>query len=413
MKNDVKGLTLIALVITIVIIIIISGITLKLGIGENGLFSQTQKVVNIWQMAEINEQVHIKDLTCWMNEKIDDNKNKSLADITGYEITNTVTKDKYGNPITVPAGFKVVNPYDDVTKGIVIEDVSANSDDSTTVGSQFVWIPLGDVYSSEEHTEENKKTITLGRYTFDADGNPKLIQAAEKCKEETQLKTASNSSYYYQELLNTSSSNNAKAKDIEEFVTKALESYGYYIGRYEAGDVFATETARVGRNEISDPSNPVTCKSGVFPYNFVNQKDASILCQEMYNSGINENLESDLMNSYAWDTAIVFIQMYSGDENYSLQTGKNTKSALQKCGESILMYVDSGDEEHDIRCNIYDMAGNAYEWNTESISTPNSPCIDRGGGYDNSTKYYTSHRGNQIPTNITRSYYSFRPVLYL
>ena len=413
LKKNVKGITLIALVVTIIVLLILAGIALNLTIGENGLFTRAQNAANTWQLAEQNEQNAMNDLASWMDEVIennDDNKgnnNKPLAAITGNETTNTVTQDKYGNPITIPAGFKVVNPDDDVTKGIVIEDVSANGEGSTTIGSQFVWIPVGDVITD---INGSKTTITLGRYTFDDNGVATPVQTAKEYANETQLKTSSTSSYYYQELLNTTSSQNAKAKDIKEFISKATTSGGYYIGRYEAGDVTATDSARTGTDNVSNPNNPITCKSGVYPYNYVNQEDASSLSQGMYTSS---NFESDLINSYAWDTAIVFIQTFSGDGNYSMQKGKNTEGSLQKCGKSILnaSYVDDGDEAQDVRCNIYDMAGNTYEWTTETYSYSSNPCVFRGGYYSGSG-LFTSFRYAYF-TTYSISHTSFRPTLYL
>ena len=129
----------------------------------------------------------------------------------------------------------------------------------------------------------------------------------------------------------------------------------------------------------------------------------------MYSSS---NFESDLINSYAWDTAIVFIQEFSGDTNYSQQRGRNTARAVQKCGESILDYnLDEGDVAQDIRCNIYDMAGNTYEWSTEAYSHTSYPCVVRGGYY-NTTGYYTGIRSNNL-TSYSSGIYSARPTLYL
>ena len=59
-------------------------------------------------------------------------------------ISNTNIKDGYGNNVKVPAGFKIANPSDTVSDGIVIEDVNAGN--TNTKGSQFVWIPVGNVY---------------------------------------------------------------------------------------------------------------------------------------------------------------------------------------------------------------------------------------------------------------------------
>ena len=129
----------------------------------------------------------------------------------------------------------------------------------------------------------------------------------------------------------------------------------------------------------------------------------------MYSSS---NFESDLINSYAWDTAIVFIQEFSGDTNYSQQRGRNTARAVQKCGESILDYnLDEGDVAQDIRCNIYDMAGNTYEWSTEASSSAGNPCVIRGGLCFNAS-VCTSSRGSSF-TPSSGDFSSARPTLYL
>ena len=402
LKKEAKGITLIALVVTIIVLLILAAVAINLTIGNNGIFTRAQNATQKWEEASKNEQSEMDKVSNFLDEYMNGNsggtnnpgtgEGTALGNITGNETTNTVTKDKYGNPITIPAGFKVVNPEDDVTKGIIIEDVSAPGKTADTKGSQFVWIPVGDVYTSSEHTEENKKTITLGRYDFSDDGTPSPYSGSYT------EDTAEN---------HNSSYGNIIAKDIEDFKTKATTSHGYYIGRYEAGDATATDSERT--RSTSD-ENSIVCRTGVYPYNYVTQSQASSLARGMYTSS---NFKSDLINSYAWDTAIVFIQTFSGDENYSRQVGKNTTSSLKKCGESILnsSYVDDGDEEKDVRCNIYDMAGNTYEWTTETYSDTSYPCVNRGGNY-RYTYYYTSSR----PYNNTTSShgdYCFRPTLYL
>ena len=289
--------------------------------------------------------------------------NSTLAQLkrSGQTVTeNTIVEDRYDNQIKVPEGFKIAEDSPvTIPEGVVIEDSTAGNEN--TKGSQFVWIPVGEVKKDDGSTT----IITLGRYIFDSTegenyGKATLVQSAENYADETQLKTSSSSSYYYRELLKTTSSSNTKAKDIEDFVTKATTSGGYYIGRYEAGDATATNSARTGTTNVSNPNNPITCKAGVYPYTYINQADASSLCKGMYSSS---NFESDLINSYAWDTAIVFIQEFSGDTDYSQQ--RRLQSSIAKCGEA------TDGINNDVRCNIYDMAGNTREWNTETGSDTN------------------------------------------
>lgn len=311
---------------------------------------------------------------------------------------NTVLLDEYGNRIKIPAGFKIAEDSAiNVTDGVVIEDVNAG--DNNTKGSQFVWVPIGNVTTDNNN---NFTKIDFGRYSVPSEDERVLVQLADNYKDETILNDH-NSYFDFRELLKTTDSTNVKAKDLEDFVLKSKSSGGYYIGRYEGGDSKAT-SPRTGTTTESNPNNPVVCKKGVYPYNYVSQADAASLSRNMYN---NSNFESDLVNSFAWDTAVTFIEKFSGDENYGFQEGKNTQETISKCGESILSNVDSGDIKEDVRCNIFDMAGNTAEWSTENYSNENNPSIARGGSYiDNGATV------NRIAYH-TIDEISFRVILYL
>ena len=193
---------------------------------------------------------------------------------------------------------------------------------------------------------------------------------------------------------------NNVAKSLSNFLDKAIKAGGYYIGRYETGDLEATNE-RISSS--GDTSTPVIQK-GKWPYNFINQNQASSLSQNMYN---NNNFSNDLVNSYAYDTALVFIQTFGGDEDYSIQNGANSIKSIQKTGENIL----SIDNNLDIKCNIYDMCGNTREWTTETADLEDSCSVLRGS-YFGENNFYTSSRSKDSQTSIY-SGLSFRGILYL
>ncbi|MCI9246647.1 MAG: hypothetical protein HFJ30_05955 [Clostridia bacterium] len=115
----------------------------------------------------------------------------------------------------------------------------------------------------------------------------------------------------------------------------------------------------------------------------------------MYSSNY---VESDLINSYSWDTAIVFIQKYSGNANYANKVSINTSK------------VNTGRAEDKV-CNIHDMASNCIEWSTEHSTDASIPCGARGGSYDHD--YVTTSGRNYDYVTFTRTYISFRPLLYM
>ena len=205
-KRGVKGITLLALVVTIIIMLILAGITLNLTIGNNGIFKRAENARDTWEIAQSKEQSEMDKAADFIERY--ENENRPLNSVNGEETSNSIVYDKYGNKVVVPAGFKIINPEDDVTKGIVIEDVNANGSTEYTKGSQFVWIPVGNVYIDEN---QNYDRIILGRYKFDfTTGKEKLVQSAERFKEEIVIGS-------FIEFINTDIGNTT-AKNLEYFI---------------------------------------------------------------------------------------------------------------------------------------------------------------------------------------------------
>ena len=111
------------------------------------------------------------------------------------------------------------------------------------------------------------------------------------------------------------------------------------------------------------------------------------------------------MNSYAWDTAIVFIQNCGTNNKYSRQNSLNT--TLLQTGTNSL----TDTSKIDVQCNIYDMASNIQEWTTETSNDSSYPCVVRGGVYNISYNYTSGRNGSS--TSSSSAITGFRPLLYL
>lgn len=305
--------------------------------------------------------------------------------------------DTYQNQLTIPKGFKIAeDSATNVTGGVVIEDATYDG----TIGSQFVWIPVGTIYTNAEKTES--KTITLGRYDFTkkSDGTIKTSVYSGSYMEDT---VASHNSIY----------GNAIAKAIEDFKSSANDNHGYYMGRYEAGVTGYDSVSTSNSGSETDwtgytgDNTQLVCKSGQQVWNYITQNKASELSINMYN---NTKFTSDLINSYAWDTAIVFIQTFGTESNsatYSYQVGQSTDTTKPSTtGTGTLSDTRAVDKQ----CNIFDMAGNCFEWSTETCNDSSIPCVFRGGCYWQG--FITSFRGCDN-IRLAHDSASFRPLLYL
>ena len=54
-----KGITLIALVVTIVILVILAGVAINLTLGENGIFTKAQYAKEQYEMAAVREELNL------------------------------------------------------------------------------------------------------------------------------------------------------------------------------------------------------------------------------------------------------------------------------------------------------------------------------------------------------------------
>lgn len=104
-KKQVEGITLIALVVTIIVLLILAGIALNLTIGQNGIFSRAQTAANTWRNAETNEQLAMGELEDWIdkygNGEDSGNENGKLT------LADVYTDDMIGNPINYSANGQI------------------------------------------------------------------------------------------------------------------------------------------------------------------------------------------------------------------------------------------------------------------------------------------------------------------
>ena len=446
------GITLIALVVTIVVLLILAGVSINALFGDSGIINKAKDAQNKMNQAAENDQKGINELSNWLDSKINGNSggnttggnttggdetptekplitDSSLTsnDRTTSESTTVIAKDKKGNQVVVPGGFKISSASgESVQQGIVIEDKD---------GNQFVWVPVsnknGDGSNKIVKDDGSEVEITLGRYTFatSSPGTPAIKQKGSEYDQTTLAQATAGtlntkygvakSTYYFYELNGSRpgkeksdlTGTNTTAKNLKDFIEKTESNKGFYIARYEASygsgyNSSGTDTATKFANakplskvSTANSTSSMNYNNSGTLWNFITQPQAALVSQNMYKN--DKYVESDLINSYAWDTAIVYIQAM-GNSNYANQTDGN--GTLKNTGST-----------EDEKCKIFDMAGNLYEltteYSTDTLSSNAYPCTLRGGYYDNSN-FYTSLRIDLIATDSSYSL-SFRPLLYV
>ena len=408
-----KGITLIALVVTIVVLLILAGVSLNAIFSENGIIKRAKDAQNKMDQATQNDLDAINGLNNWIDGKINGSSGKNTTggddtptekplitdssltsnDRTSSESTTVIAKDKKENQVVVPGGFKISGDSgESVEQGIVIEDKE---------GNQFVWVPVSNINADGSNKivkdDGSKIEITLGRYTFatTSPGTPTLIQKGSEYAETTVAKATAGTldtkyraeSYFYElsdyrvsnEKTN-STGTNTTAKNLQAFIEKTNTNKGFYIARYEASygsgyNSSGTDTATKFANakplskvSTANSKSSMNYNKGTL-WNYITQPQAALVSQNMYKN--DSYVESDLINSYAWDTAVLYIQAM-GNSNYANANRERTgNTSLKNTGST-------GDQ----KCKIFDMAENTLEWTTEYSTNVNSrygcPCTNRG-----------------------------------
>ena len=421
------GITLIALVVTIVVLLILAGVSINAIFSENGIIKRAKDAQNKMDQATQNDLDSINELNNWIDGKTngttgggttggDANPSTTpkISTLVGKVVDkNTKAEDAYGNKITIPKGFKILEHNPTSSTGAVTynytnseetgEHIPAVQDgiviENGTDGNQFVWVPVGTIKNKNNTTN----TITLGRYEFDSNtgalksNTPAQVASVENCTQEVVISNSCKELSVFRagNTATDSTAQNATARNLKEFISTTLSNGGYYIARFEASGTASKITSKYNQKVLVD----------------ITQPNAAKLAREMYEE-VKENNElvyaSDLVNSYAWDTAIVFIQTYSVKTDYASHNESNTTKAFTATGKN-----------NDKYCNIFDMSGNASEWTTEYSTNSDgsifNPCVLRGGYYDTDggrAHDCTSDRGIDY-TIISYSNLGLRPLLYV
>ena len=384
------------MVVTIVVLLILAGISLNLVLGENGIITKAQEARDKTEQARINTEKSMNSLEQELSDyvnKIDSGNGGNSGGGNSGGSGSTV------DGVPIPSGFVYVGGTK--ASGLVISDNAADKEKykgQTTVGTdlqgnQFVWIPV-------ENIADYKRTaysIQVASGTTDTATNSEQIKVG--------------SSYYFKEALPADEK------------TSVETNKGFYIGRYEAGDQESTNSTKL-RASGASTSNTITVKAGQAPYNYIKYTDAKKLAEGFSTKQGYTSVKSKLVSSYAWDTAIAFIQKTNSDYGNSSEEGNynnsptftytgiaDTEKNKQTKANGTSTLIPTG--QTTAVNNIYDMGGNVWEWTTESFSNTNSPYTRRGGGYNSSSfaSGPAGHRG--VGSDYARVYIGFRCTLYL
>ena len=371
-----QGITLVALVVTIVVLLILAGVSLNLVLGENGIISKAREASTKTVQAQQNSEIEMNLLE--------------------QELANATKEPDPAEGVKIPTGFYYVGGTK--TSGIVISDNVNDKDKyknkavvgTDLLGNQYVWIPC----TTDSTSSKLQYARTEWGVEADGDDNSRAI------KDELTLTDASVT------YSNADTANGINADVSKEIVAQikaekaSVAQYGgYYIGRYEVGK--NSDTAVVKYNQT--------------PYASITWSTAYGLAKKIIT---NSEVNSYLCSSYAWDTAVNFIQNNSTAKNYATSiegfNGNWNPQAVKDPSGNVIKPAGTSQQLNTGLttqfCNIFDMGGNEAEFTTELNPGTSETVVLRGGNYyDNLPAgyrwdYFSGH------ANIG---YGFRATLFL
>ena len=400
-SNKNSGITLIVLVVTIVVLIVLATVSINAVLGQNGIIGKAKQAKESYEKSVKAEDTAMQELANEMTQYNGGEPTGNIDPETGWNLdkVNKITSED-NIVVPVPKGYtaSTVEGEKSVSSGFVIKEGSNGG--ATSGINEFVWVPvsnISDIYDEANNagqlwdfsgTTSTKKTYPTTKN--DGYREPDVVTGARSSSD------SANGSQYdavSTNLQQAGMSSTATASDFKtqlqtEFneMIKSVKTYGgFYIGRYETGNLSQTKAVVQKNNtDIGDKAWYTMYK----------------VCKTIK---ANENVETSMLWGCQWDATLRWMQTSSNSEVANFPTnseGKGNYSGSKKATGSNSDYAVN---------NIYDMAGNVFEWTMEAFYT-NSRAKRGGSCSGTASEAPASLRAGIYPTD---SYYGCRSTLYI
>ena len=357
---------------------ILAGVSIATLTGENGILTRANDAKENTEQVEEDE---LRKLTV-------------LEATTNLE--NQPYTDKNGDTAIIPAGFAVsqVDGENSIEDGLVIIDKN---------GNEFVWIPVENP-KEMYWTYEKKQVGQLYEFLSESTSSKMTEYGTENYREPDVAGLNGWCDDDESMLIEAGLPENSTIEDFKEILQnefkqmiESIEKYnGFYIGRYETGG-FNRKKVVSKKGEGDKSTNSVTW------YTMYRMQ------KELYSNNENNSVVSSMIWGCEWDATLRWLQKSSKEEvkNYVIDSS-------QKGNYGTGNIIATGSNENYKINNIYDLAGNLFEWTLEA--TPSNNRTIRGGSFalaHSGSKHPVSFRSNSVTSNDLANNIGSRLQLYI
>ena len=372
--------------------LILAGVSIKLAIDNNGVIENAKEAKDQYEQAQANDESGLEDLASKLKEQIDANKNNNSG-------SGSSDYDPASEGVPIPEGYYYVGGTK--AKGLVISDNVADKEldkgkenvRRDLAGNQWVWVPVetpsslyttvaaGQALAGSTGVKTTKYTNSeiISEKTRGLPGStnwrePDILTDSTYGDTDDRAKTAGFSS-----LANMAET---MKSDYEEMIA-SLEKYkGFYIGRYELTANGEKTGATQNKNWYTLYKNCTTLATG-------------------------SKVKTRMIWGLQWDATCKWLATSNFDITNSSTWGNYSNNTADGHGSK----QNTGFSESWKANNIYDFAGNWWEFTQEAFSTGYRAYR---GGYCNGSGSNgpASYRSGNYPTS-TYSNGGSRPTLYL
>ncbi len=311
----------------------------------------------------------------------------------------------------------------DSTELTLEEQQAKNIFDLQKERNQYVWVPIDDI--SKLYGVDNNGKLWGKLYNFSSSGRSNRnwtetngIMSITNATNYREPDVISNNQYYdidsYSYMHNNGLGQTRYemlAQELEQKYLEIMESIkkygGFYIGRYETGGLSSTAVINKMNTDIGSQNWYTMYKKCLTLKGNNNNITTMMITGSLWDETLDWIVSSGATNSegttltyqLVGSNSTTFGNYYNATFNYIAKDAE-MPTATETKAISTSTRIPAGSAEYTKTNNIYDMAGNVWEWTTEAYSTGYR--VYRGGGYVNyGSSYPMAYRGNSGPSSYS------------